>query len=52
MPVRTVYTRYLLAVPAQDRVVPSRLPNSWNLKNIFLMGIIYGLYLTLSTWAL
>lgn len=37
---------------AKDRVVPSKLPNSWNLKNIFLMGIVYGLYLTLSSWAL
>lgn len=37
---------------AKDRVVPSKLPNAWNLKNIFLMGIVYGLYLTLSSWAL
>ncbi|KAG1652728.1 hypothetical protein FOA52_007442 [Chlamydomonas sp. UWO 241] len=37
---------------AKDRVVPSKLPNSWNLKNIFLMGIVYGLYLTLSSWCL
>ncbi|KAG2433300.1 hypothetical protein HXX76_008366 [Chlamydomonas incerta] len=37
---------------AKDRVEPSRQPNAWNLKNIFLMGIVYGLYLTLSTWAL
>jgi H+-transporting ATPase len=37
---------------AKDRVVPSRLPNSWNLRNIFTMGIVYGLYLTLSSWVL
>ncbi|KXZ46961.1 hypothetical protein GPECTOR_39g455 [Gonium pectorale] len=37
---------------AKDRVEPSRQPNAWNLKNIFIMGIVYGLYLTLSTWAL
>ncbi|GLI62247.1 hypothetical protein VaNZ11_004843 [Volvox africanus] len=37
---------------AKDRVEPSRQPNAWNLKNIFLMGIVYGLYLTLSSWAL
>ncbi|PNH02174.1 Plasma membrane ATPase [Tetrabaena socialis] len=37
---------------AKDRVTPSRQPNAWNLKNIFLMGIVYGLYLTLSSWAL
>jgi hypothetical protein len=28
------------------------MPNAWNLKNIFIMGIVYGLYLTLSSWAL
>ncbi|GFR50748.1 hypothetical protein Agub_g13014 [Astrephomene gubernaculifera] len=37
---------------AKDRVEPSRQPNAWNLKNIFLMGIVYGLYLALSSWAL
>lgn len=37
---------------SKDRVVPSQLPNAWNLKNIFIMGIVYGLYLTLSSWAL
>ncbi len=37
---------------AKDRVVPSKLPNAWDLKNIFIMGIVYGLYLTLSSWAL
>lgn len=36
----------------QDRVVPSKLPNAWNLKNIFIMGIVYGLYLTLTSWVL
>lgn len=37
---------------SKDRVTPSKLPNSWNLNNIFIMGIVYGLYLTLSSWAL
>ncbi len=37
---------------AKDKVEPSRKPNSWNLNNIFIMGIVYGLYLTLSSWAL
>lgn len=37
---------------AKDKVEPSRKPNSWNLRNIFIMGIVYGLYLTLSSWAL
>ncbi|KAJ1857954.1 hypothetical protein GGH12_000600 [Coemansia sp. RSA 1822] len=32
-----------------DRVSPSRLPNSWNLKEIFSYAIVYGCYLTLST---
>jgi hypothetical protein len=37
---------------AKDKVEASKQPNRWNLRNIFLMGIVYGLYLTLSTWAL
>lgn len=37
---------------SKDKVVASNLPNAWNLKNIFIMGIVYGLYLTLSSWAL
>ena len=37
---------------SKDKVVASQTPNSWNLKNIFIMGIIYGLYLTLSSWVL
>lgn len=37
---------------SKDKVVASRTPNSWNLNNIFIMGAIYGLYLTLSSWAL
>lgn len=35
---------------SKDRVVPSKYPNRWNLNSIFLSGIIYGLYLTLSSW--
>lgn len=38
--------------PPQDKVVASRLPNHWNLKSIFITGIVYGLYLTLSSWVL
>jgi H+-transporting ATPase len=34
---------------SKDRVIASKLPNSWNLPNIFIMGIVYGLYLTLSS---
>lgn len=37
---------------SKDRVVASQTPNSWNLTNIFVGGIVYGLYLTLSSWAL
>eukprot|EP00882_Tetradesmus_deserticola_P005625 GHRQ01005921.1.p1 GENE.GHRQ01005921.1~~GHRQ01005921.1.p1 ORF type:complete len:1073 (+),score=431.52 GHRQ01005921.1:381-3599(+) len=37
---------------SKDRVTPSPIPNSWRLRNIFLVGIVYGLYLTLSTWVL
>nr|QEH60479.1 H+-translocating ATPase P-type [Dunaliella maritima] len=37
---------------SKDRVVASKTPNSWNITNIFIMGMVYGLYLTLSTWAL
>jgi len=35
---------------SKDKVVPSHVPNRWNLYSIFLTGIIYGLYLTLSSW--
>jgi H+-transporting ATPase len=37
---------------SKDRVIASKTPNSWNITNIFIMGVVYGLYLTLSTWAL
>mmetsp|Transcript_24189 Transcript_24189/g.43300 ORF Transcript_24189/g.43300 Transcript_24189/m.43300 type:complete len:1063 (-) Transcript_24189:267-3455(-) len=37
---------------SKDRVIPSPTPNRWNLRNIFIMGIVYGLYLTLSSWAM
>ncbi|WIA14716.1 hypothetical protein OEZ85_003206 [Tetradesmus obliquus] len=37
---------------SKDHVTPSPLPNSWQLKHIFIVGIVYGLYLTLSTWVL
>ena len=36
----------------QDRVTPSPAPNCWRLRNIFAVGIVYGLYLTVSTWTL
>jgi len=35
---------------SKDRVVPSHVPNRWNLFSIFTTGIVYGLYLTLSSW--
>ena len=37
---------------SKDRVIPSKLPNRWNLFSIFFSGIVYGLYLTLSSWVL
>mmetsp|Transcript_11130 Transcript_11130/g.33371 ORF Transcript_11130/g.33371 Transcript_11130/m.33371 type:complete len:1061 (-) Transcript_11130:545-3727(-) len=37
---------------SKDKVVASRLPNHWALPSIFIVGIVYGLYLTLSTWVL
>lgn len=37
---------------SKDRVVASPMPNTWNLKVIFISGIVYGLYLTASSWAL
>ena len=37
---------------AKDRVLPSELPNVWRLSNIFITGIVYGIYLSLSSWVL
>ena len=37
---------------SKDRVMPSELPNSWKLNNIFITGIVYGIYLSLSSWVL
>ena len=37
---------------AKDRVLPSELPNVWRLQNIFITGIVYGIYLSLSSWIL
>ena len=37
---------------SKDRVTPSQLPNSWKLQNIFICGIVYGIYLALSSWSL
>lgn len=37
---------------SKDRVQPSPTPNSWRLRDIFIIGIVYGLYLTISTWVL
>ena len=36
---------------SKDRVEASATPDQWNLAGIFTTGIVYGLYLTLSTWA-
>jgi H+-transporting ATPase len=35
-----------------DRVLPSNTPDSWDLAEIFSYAVAYGLYLTLSTYAL
>lgn len=32
--------------------MPSALPNAWRLGNIFITGIVYGIYLALSSWVL
>ena len=37
---------------SKDRVRPSDTPNTWNLRNIFIVGVVYGLYLSLSTLVL
>ncbi|GBF93844.1 plasma-membrane proton-efflux P-type ATPase [Raphidocelis subcapitata] len=37
---------------SKDRVTPSPAPNSWRLRNIFALGIVFGLYLTASSWVL
>ena len=34
---------------SKDRVVPSPLPDSWKLKEIFATGIVLGGYLALMT---
>eukprot|EP01101_Sappina_pedata_P008080 TRINITY_DN4413_c0_g1_i1.p1 TRINITY_DN4413_c0_g1~~TRINITY_DN4413_c0_g1_i1.p1 ORF type:complete len:932 (+),score=366.66 TRINITY_DN4413_c0_g1_i1:88-2796(+) len=34
---------------SKDRVKPSKSPESWNLPLLFISGLIYGLYLSLST---
>lgn len=34
---------------SKDRVKPSPYPNSWNLAEIFIYAIIYGIYLSAST---
>ncbi len=34
---------------AKDRVTPSQLPSMWRIRNIFMMGVGYGIYLTASS---
>lgn len=34
---------------AKDRVTPSQLPSMWRIRNIFIMGVGYGIYLTGTT---
>ncbi len=36
---------------SKDTVTASRVPNKWDLYSVFISGIVYGLYLTLSSWA-
>lgn len=38
--------------PPQFRPPCSPTPNAWRLREIFVSGIAYGLYLTASTWTL
>ncbi|KAA8496232.1 Plasma membrane ATPase [Porphyridium purpureum] len=37
---------------SKDNVEYSKGPDQWKLKNIFVASIVFGLYLTLSTWLL
>eukprot|EP00122_Pirum_gemmata_P017613 Pgem_evm1s16500 len=37
---------------SKDRVKPSPNPDAWFLHEIFTFGLVYGLYLTLSSWVL
>eukprot|EP00122_Pirum_gemmata_P004649 Pgem_evm1s4231 len=37
---------------SKDRVKPSPNPEAWFLHEIFAAGLVYGLYLTLSSWVL
>ncbi|XP_063934471.1 uncharacterized protein LOC135146240 [Zophobas morio] len=37
---------------SKDRVSSSPYPESWLLREIFVAGLIYGLYLTISSWVL
>eukprot|EP00884_Botryococcus_braunii_P002708 jgi/Botrbrau1/12438/Bobra.0094s0007.1 len=37
---------------SKDRVTPSPVPNAWHLPSVFGAGVVYGLYLTVSTWTL
>lgn len=37
---------------SKDRVKPSPNPDAWFLVTIFIAGLVYGLYLTLSSWTL
>jgi hypothetical protein len=34
------------------QVKASPTPNTWHIRNIFIVGTVYGLFLTLSTWVL
>lgn len=34
---------------AKDRVTPSQMPSMWRIRNIFIMGVGYGIYLTGTT---
>eukprot|EP01134_Creolimax_fragrantissima_P008142 CFRG8142T1 len=37
---------------SKDRVTPNQSPDAWFLSKLFIAGLIYGLYLTLSSWVL
>ena len=50
--IMAVFNDIAMIALSKDRVVPSSSPNIWNLKSIFIQGLVYGLYLTFTTWAL
>jgi H+-transporting ATPase len=50
--IMAVFNDIAMIALSKDRVVPSTSPSTWKLKSIFFQGLVYGLYLTFTTWAL